>query len=214
MRAFGLRNYELRIKVARLCFIAFVFSSCVSGSRSGLHDVVEAETPKTVTNYLTEKYQDVAGTKLSLLPPDSFQLDAKTGGWVSKTQRSWIIASSLQTKPLLSAGMYKARLTDKTRPDALEGSLVGEWDIMLNARQSRMFKVETEFGGDDYLQYVLFTGDTTSAYRIVGNIHEDEIELAPKVKASLLSIFYDAERRAPEGATHSSSPCNCEKDKH
>jgi hypothetical protein len=110
--------------------------------------------------------------------------------------------------------MYKARLADKSRPDAIDGTLLNEWDVAMNSRSSRLFKVQTSLGGDDHLQYILFTGDTTSAYRIIGDVHEDELELAPQVKKSLLSIFFDPERQIIRGQSptqSSASPCNCPK---
>jgi len=115
---------------------------------------------------------------------------------------------------LQAAGLYKARLSDATRPDALEGTLVNEWDLSLNALPSKFFKVQTSLGGDDYLQYVLFTGDTTSAYRVIGNVHEEELEFAPLVKKSILSIFFDPEQQIINGQSPtqtSASPCNCPK---
>ncbi len=53
------------------------------------------ETEKTVTNYLTENYKDFPGTKLSLLPPQTFTYDAALGGWSSASKGSWIVTSSV-----------------------------------------------------------------------------------------------------------------------
>jgi hypothetical protein len=170
------------------------------------------ETEKSVTNYLTEQYKDIPGTKLSFLPPKSFTYDPRIGGWSSTSKGSWIISSSVQGKPLLAAGLYKARLSDISRPDAIEGSLLQEWDISLNARQSKLFKIETSLGGDDHLQYVLFTGDTTG-YRVIGSVHGDELEFVPQVKKAVLSIFFDPERiiNGQNPTQTSASPCNCPK---
>ena len=203
-----MKSYSL---VASLLISVLLVSSCGQISKSSLPAVDEGEMPKTVTNYLTEQYKDFPGTKLSILPAEKFTYDVAVGGWTSESKGSWIIASLLQGKPLLAAGMYKARLSDPTRPDAIEGTLLGEWDISLNARPSRLFKVQTSLGGDDHLQYVLFTGDTTAAYRIIGSVEEDELILAPRVRKSLLSIFYDPERQVGQGTQTSASPCNCPK---
>ncbi len=114
---------------------------------------------------------------------------------------------------MLAAGLYKARLSDMSRPDAIEGSLLQEWDVPINARSSKLFKIQTSLGGDDHLQYVLFTGDTATGYRVTGSVHEDELELAPQVKKAVLSIFFDPERitRGQNPTQTSASPCNCPK---
>lgn len=198
----------------RLIGIGFIFASCAGGLRSRLPEVDEGEIPKTATNYLTDQYKDIPGTKLSLIAPDSFTYDSGLGGWTSASKRSWVITSNLQGMPLMAAGIYKARLTDKTRSDALDGALLGEWDITMNARKSRLLKVHTAFGGDEYLQYVLFIGDSMTAYRVTGTVHSDELLLAPNMRAALLGTFFDAERQLNGNTTQTSaSPCNCENDK-
>jgi hypothetical protein len=187
------------------------FTACNSNK---LLTIPEEETTTIRTNYITEHYQDFPGTKLSLLPAEHFTHDAGIGGLSSPSKRSWIIASNIQGRSLQAAGLYKARLSDASRPDALEGTLMNEWDLTINAFPSKLFKVQTSLGGDDYLQYVLFIGDTTSAYRVIGNVHEDELEFAPRVKNSMLSIFFDPERQIINGQSPtqtSASPCNCPK---
>ena len=201
-----------RGSVVVMLVLLLMISSCGQSPKTMLPSAEEAETPKTITNYLTEQYKDFPGTKLSILPADQFTYDVALGGWASASKGSWIIASLLQGKPLQAAGMYKSRLSDPSRPDAIDGTLLGEWDLSINARPSRLFKVQTSLGGDDHLQYVLFTGDTTAAYRIVGSIHEDELTLALNVKKSLLSIFYDPERQTGQTTQTSASPCNCPKE--
>lgn len=199
----------------RWMLIGLVFGSCAGNLKSRLPQTKELEVPKSVTNYLTEQYKDIPGTKLSLIVPDSFSYDAALGGFASQSKQTWIIASSLQTKPLLAAGVYKSRLTDKSRPDALDGELLGEWDLSINAQPVRLFKVATALGNREYLQYALFLGDTSGSYRIIGSVHEDELTLASKIQSSLLSIFFDADRKiGGNGIQTSSSPCNCERDKH
>lgn len=194
-----------------LLWLSTILVSC--GTKPIKDAAQPEETEKSVTNYLTEHYKDFHGTKLSFLPPQSFTYDPGIGGWSSVSKGSWIVASLVQVKPLLAAGLYKARLTDRTRPDAIEGSLLQEWDVSLNARPSKLFKVETSLGGDDHLQYVLFTGDTTTAYRVTGNVHEDDFKLAPQVKQAVLSIFFDPERitTGQSPTQTSASPCNCPK---
>jgi hypothetical protein len=199
--------------VRNILFIVVV-SLLAACNSNKIATIQEEEIPKSVTNYLTEQYKDFPGTKLSLLAAAEFTYDNAVAGWTSTSKGSWIIASPLQSKPLLAAGVYKARLGDKSRPDAIDGTLLNEWDIALNSRPSRLFKIQTSLGGDDHLQYVLFTGDTAYAYRVIGNVHEDEFGLAPIVKKTVLSIFFDPERQIIPGQSPvqtSASPCNCPK---
>jgi hypothetical protein len=175
---------------------------------------VFAQDSFSITNYFTEKYRDFPMMKISIVPPDGFIKDTNEPGFINRKLSSAIRAQEIRNGiKIVAASFFKSFDTTKHK-DSLGMKLLDSYEFRINKFEAHVAKISGEVEGDDYVQWLVFVGDSTDTYLIKGFIPESRKDkLEQQVRSSLLSVFYEPDRRLlPIGAdptTTSSVPCSC-----
>ncbi|MDP4229899.1 MAG: hypothetical protein Q8916_05780 [Bacteroidota bacterium] len=175
---------------------------------------VFAQDSFSITNYFTEKYRDFPMMKVSIVPPDGFIKDTNEPGFINRKMSAAIRAQEIrQGIKTVAANFFKSFDSTKHK-DSLGMKLLDSYEFRINKFEAHVAKISGEVEGDDYLQWLVFVGDSTDTYLVKGFIPEGRKDkLEQQVRSSLLSVFYEPDRRLiPIGAdptTTSSVPCSC-----
>lgn len=160
-----------------LVVICVLFSSSVFGQSK-------------IDNVLTAEHVYVPGTKVSLIPPKGF---IKAGDFVGFQQNE--SGSSIMVAEI--AGSYFVIKTGLTKEALLsKGIVVDKMDSMtINNLPASFITGMQAARGTTYMKYILTFGTKDETIIITGIFPNALQELGAGIKAAMLSVFYEADRK-------------------
>jgi hypothetical protein len=219
------KNYELRKQSTTIRSIHVV---CVPLFILIFSFKVSAQDNFTITNYFTNRYRDFPMSKISIIPPAGFEKDTIQSGFIDRKNNASIRTLEIK-KNVDSAfadffigldssgrqGKYKLGIIN-TLTGPIE--LLEVYDFTINGFSAHLLKIFEYTEGDKYFVWTLFVGDSARTYMINGFLPKrKQKELDQQIRTSLLSVFYEPDRRIlPVGAdatTTGSSACGCHSQK-
>ncbi len=168
----------------------------------------------TITNYVSQRYRDFQMMKISIIPPEGFAKDTDQVGFLDSKDAAAIRADEIKHNVHTATGDFLKLFDSTGHSDSLGLKLGESYDFKINGYEAHLINVTGNIEGDDYLEWWMFIGDTSDTYIVKSFIPlRKKNELEQKVRTSLLSVFYEPERRlVPFGTdptTTSTTPCNC-----
>lgn len=153
---------------------------------SGMLTIHVAFGQKNITNTRTDKHQQVAGTKVALIPPADFTPSTTFPGF-QQTDK----ASSLMV--IEAPGPFR-EVSQAFTPEGLKTKQmvqITREDITINEKKGILLKTEQQAHGITYTKYVLLFGDDEGSIMINGTFPKQLPTLEAPVKEALLSVFHD-----------------------
>jgi hypothetical protein len=144
---------------------------------------------KQIENKLTEEHQNIKGTKISLIPPAGFtdatdfsglqQMESGSGIMIFEVPAPYSETSKAITKePLLSKGIQVSKIENLT---------INRLPAILATGVQNAY-------GNTYTQYTLVFGTEKETIMINGVFPKKFKKMGEKVKKSMLSVYYDANK--------------------
>ncbi|MEI8134712.1 MAG: hypothetical protein WCH46_06485 [bacterium] len=215
-----MRNYEsAKIHTIRVIGVLFFFASLFLASQS-----VVAQGSNPITNYFTEKYRDFPMLHISIIPPTGFEKDTVEPGFIKRKDRTYIRAIELKEQidsafkhffvGLDTTGEHGKYLAGMLYLPSGPIKVLEAYDFRINHYQAHLVKLSEYTDRDDYYVWTLFIGDSTHTTMVNGFFPKSKAgELDSQIRTSLLSVFYEPDRRillpGADPTTTSSSGCNC-----
>lgn len=151
--------------------------------------IAALEAQVVIDNSLTDKHQQIAGTKLSLIPPPSFEEANNFNGFQHGPTNSVImvldipgpyseVSSALTKENLLKQGV----VTDSIVPVQL-GKLSG---LLISGTQAAY--------GQKFYKYILVLGSEQKTHMINGIAPNDNLEYKQLVYHALTTLVYESEK--------------------
>lgn len=203
-------NYQLRKKikvnniVLILCvlFLLSLFSNAL------------AQENFSITNYFTEHYRDFTMMKISIVPPEGFIKDTNEAGFINSKFNAAIRAEEVRKGISAASVDFMKNFDSASHKDSAGMKINESFSFKINGYDAHLVNLSGNVEGDDYIQWCLFIGDASETYIIRGYIPAKRKKvLEQQVRSSLLSVFYEPDRRLlPPGAdatTTSSGACSC-----
>jgi hypothetical protein len=165
-----------------------------------------------ITNYMTEKYRDYPFTKISLLLPDGFAFSLIDNGFKDQKTRSVIRIEEVGAPVDTVADKFLRRFDVTTAQDSFGFTMKEKMTARINGKHGFLVGLTAEVDGDDYDHTWLFIGDAERTYVIKSMTpYENGEQEVRRIRAAVLSVYYDPDRIMPgQDATSSgSSSCNC-----
>jgi hypothetical protein len=214
-----MKNTSARIRsicVIRVLLLFFVF---VTASLKAA-----AQENFTVMNYFTDHYRDFPMMKISIIPPAGFVKDTTEPGFINSNDNASIRAIEIKKNVdsafadfffgIDSTGRQGKYTLGIIHAGSAPMELLEVYDFTINGFSAHLLKVFEYTEGEKYFVWTLFIGDAETAYMINGYLPKrKQQELDRQIRSSLLSAFYEPQRRIiPPGVdptTTGSSACSC-----
>lgn len=168
----------------------------------------------TITNYFTDRCRDFPMMKISIIPPDGFTKDTIEAGFINAKYASAIRAEEMRLGVAAAWSTISRSFDSIEHKDSLGMKLLDSYYFTINNFKAHLLNVAGKVDGEEYIEWWILIGDPSDSYIIKGYIplHKKKA-LEQQVRSSLLSVFYEPDRRLiPLGAdatTTSSSACSC-----
>lgn len=203
-----MENCELRrinLSVAYVLCILFSFLSV---------NVASAQENFAITNYFSPKYRDLTMMKISLIPPVGFIRDTEMLGFIDREHGAALRAELIKQSIDSTSNYFFAHFDSIEHKDSLGMKIIESFHFRINGFIAHLVNMTSKVEGNDYLEWRLFIGDTSSTYLIKGFMPANGSKnLEQQIRSALLSVFYEPDRRLlPPGTdptTTSTSACNC-----
>jgi len=140
----------------------------------------------TIDGTLTEKHQEVRGSKISMVPPKDFKVATNFMGFQHAETNSSVMVMDIPgpfTK--VSGGLNAENLLKQgVRVDSIQ-------NIRVNGLPGLLIKGEQTAHGIDFLKYSLAFGTDTETILISGVVPKDNSDFEQRVKKAILSVIYN-----------------------
>ena len=203
-----MENWELKSgRMEDISFIYVLFAFL-------LVQTVSAQENFTITNYFSPKYRDFQMMKISIIPPAGFEKDTDQVGFIDPKSRAAIRAEVIKQGIRQTSEYFFTHFDSTTNKDSLGMKIIESFRFTINGFRSHLVNMTAKVEGEDYLEWRLFIGDTTSTYLIRGFMPASgRTSLEQQIRTSLLTIFYEPDRRlippGTDATTTTTSACNC-----
>ncbi len=197
-----------KIRLIRVPLFIFAFISFFCQEK------IFAQETFTITNYFTQNYRDFSMTKISIIPPAVFAKDTDQTGFLDAKDAAAIRADEIKDGVHESSTAFLKHFDSTGRNDSLGLKLLQQFNFTINGYEAHLVNLSGFVEGEEYLQWWMFIGDKSDTYIVKGFIPASKKNiLDQQVRTSLLSVFYEPDRRLiPPGGdptTTSSSSCSC-----
>ncbi|MEP7235296.1 MAG: hypothetical protein ABI778_08370 [Ignavibacteriota bacterium] len=167
-----------------------------------------------ITNYVSDRYRDLQMMKISIVPPQGFVRDTDQIGFIDSKNASAIRAEEIQKGIEVACSGFLNLFDSTGKSDSLGLRLLDKFDFAINGFKAHLVSLSGKLESENYDEWWLFIGDKTETYILKGFLpHNKKAELEQAIRSSLLSVFYEPDRRLiPPGGDPTitgSSSCNC-----
>jgi hypothetical protein len=205
-----MRNYEL-VKKYLICFEVFLIVFCFSTD-------IFAQESLTITNYFTDRYRDFPMSKVSIIPAKGFEKDSESPGFINRKYASAIRSEEMHAGILETSKNFFNSFDSIHHKDSLGVLISNSLHVLINGFSAYFSELSGNIDGENYSEQIVIIGDNANSYILKGYFPaEKKSELEKEMRTSLLSVFYEPDRRIlPPGAdatTTSSSACSCHNQK-
>lgn len=201
-------NCELRRSCSSVAYVLCVLFSFQIISKAS------AQENFAITNYFSPQYRDFQMMKVSIIPPAGFEKDTEVAGFINIKNGAAIRAQEIKQSIKQTSDYFFSHFDSTEHKDSLGMKLIETFNFKINGFESHLVNMTGKVEEEDYLEWRLFIGDTSSTYIINGFMPANgRTSLEQQIRSALLSVFYEPDRRLiPPGGdatTTSSSACNC-----
>ena len=174
------------------------------------------EEPIVITNYVTDKYWDINGSRTSTIPPSGFTRSEI--GFVQTKSDAMIAVEHSHDAILLTEYKFLRSFDTASHKDSAGSETIESMRFRINGFDALLVKLKIFTNDDAYYAWRLYIGDDNSSDILTGSYPaEKESQLGNAIRTSLLSAFFDKDKRIlPVGADPtiiSTSSCKCNEKK-
>lgn len=143
-----------------------------------------------IVNKLTADYQNVEGTKISLIPPAGFTKGVNFLGFQEEASGSSIMVLNIP-------GPFSETSKGITKENLLSTGvqMISDDHILLNGLPALLVQGKQSAYGNIYTKYILIFGTEKETIMINGVFPEHLTKLSGDIKKCLLSAYYEAEKK-------------------
>lgn len=143
-----------------------------------------------IENKLTDAYQNIKGTKVSLVPPDGFNGASNFQGFQQNESGATIMLLDIPGPyAMVSKGVTKETMLSK----GVEVSSIE--NLTINGLPALFLTGTQNAYGNVYTKYILVFGSDFETIMINGAVPQNLQQIAQNVKKSILTVYYEAGKK-------------------